>query len=234
MNFQRPHTTVILAMTVDGKIADYQRNPARFSSNNDKNHLENQIAQVDAVLFGAATLRTYGTSLPITNPRLLQQRNERHQPSQPIHIVCSASGKIDPNLPFFRQPLPRWLLTTALGANDWQESYQDNFEKILPFEQPNNVNANVNVDWDYVFNNLYQSEIYKLAILGGGTLIASLFEADLIDELWLTICPIILGGKTAPTPVEGTGFIAEHGKILELLSIEKINQELFLHYRVNR
>jgi len=28
----RPHTTVVLAMSVDGKIADFRRSPARFGS----------------------------------------------------------------------------------------------------------------------------------------------------------------------------------------------------------
>ena len=53
----RPHTTVVLAMSADGKIADVKRSPARFGSAADKAHLEKQVAQVDAVLFGAGTLR---------------------------------------------------------------------------------------------------------------------------------------------------------------------------------
>jgi riboflavin biosynthesis pyrimidine reductase len=40
----RPHTTVILAMSADGKIADVRRSPARFGSKTDIAHLEEQIA----------------------------------------------------------------------------------------------------------------------------------------------------------------------------------------------
>jgi 5-amino-6-(5-phosphoribosylamino)uracil reductase len=225
MNY-RPSTTVILAMTADGKIADERRSPARFGSAADKAHLEEQISLVDAVLFGAGTLRAYGTSLPITNPDLLQQRRERSP--QPIHIVCSASGKIDPQLRFFSQPLPRWLLTTATGAKLWQGKRE--FAQILVFETKDKLIKSL--DWSEALTKLKLLGIDKLAILGGGELIASLLKADAIDEFWLTICPVIFGGREAPTPVEGIGFSQQQGQRLELLSVKQVEQEIFLHYRL--
>lgn len=224
----RPSTTVILAMTADGKIADEKRSPARFGSAADKAHLEEQISLVDAVLFGAGTLRAYGTSLPITNQNLLQQREKRSRSPQPIHIVCSASGEIDPKLRFFQQPLPRWLLTTATGAKLWQEKRE--FAKILVFETKNNLNKSL--DWSEALTQLKLLGIDKLAILGGGELVASLIKANLIDELWLTICPVIFGGREAPTPVEGIGFSQQQAQRLELLSLKQVGQEIFLHYRL--
>jgi len=213
-------------MTADGKIADERRSPARFGSAADKAHLEEQISLVDAVLFGAGTLRAYGTSLPITNPDLLQQRRERSP--QPIHIVCSASGKIDPQLRFFSQPLPRWLLTTATGAKLWQGKRE--FAQILVFETKDKLIKSL--DWSEVLTKLKLLGIDKLAILGGGELIASLLKADAIDEFWLTICPVIFGGREAPTPVEGIGFSQQQRQRLELLSVKQVEQEIFLHYRL--
>jgi 5-amino-6-(5-phosphoribosylamino)uracil reductase len=45
---------------------------------------------------------------------------------------------------------------------------------------------------------------------------------------------MILGGATAPTPVEGSGFLADLAPRLELLSVHTIEQEVFLHYRRQR
>ncbi len=118
-------------MTADGKIADLWRSPARFSSAADKAHLEKQIASVDGVLFGAGTLRAYGRTLPISNPQLLQLRKQQHQLPQPVQIVCSASAEIDSQLPFFSQPVPRWLITTTAGAKAWQGMGEGSFERIL-------------------------------------------------------------------------------------------------------
>jgi len=222
----RPFVTVVLAISLDGKIADRQRSPARFGSAADKHHLETQIAQMDAVLFGAGTLRSYGTTLRISNPELLQQRQAQNKPPQPVHIVCSASGNIDPQLAFFRQPIPRWLLTTAIGAQQWAE--QDSFERLIVAER---LGA---VDWSAAFQTLATLGCDRIAALGGGELIASLLTVDCIDEFWVTICPLILGGRTAPTLVEGAGFLEAISPRLELIEAQTINQEVFLHYRIIR
>jgi 5-amino-6-(5-phosphoribosylamino)uracil reductase len=224
----RPYTTVVLAMTADGKIADKARSPARFSSAADKAHLEKQISLVDGVIFGANTLRAYGTTLPISNPQLLQARQELNKPPQPVHIVCSASAKIDPELRFFSQPVPRWLLTTSAKAKSWQGKEEGKFDRIIVAESHSYC-----IDWIEAFEQLTRLGLKKLAILGGGKLVASLLEKDLIDELWLTVCPIIFGGVNSPTPVEGSGFLFARSPRLELLSVETVEQEVFLHYRLS-
>lgn len=222
---RRPQTTVILAMSADGKIADVRRSPARFSSVADQSHLEKQVSLADAVLFGAGTLRAYGTTLSVSNPQLKDARLQQGKPAQPIQIVCSYSAEIEPSLRFFRQSVPRWLLTSTLGAKRWQSNV-GSFERILVADL-----ADGKLDWSDAFCQLNQLGIQRLAILGGGELVASLLAADLIDEFWLTVCPLILGGKDAPTPVEGEGFLSNSTPSLQLLSVETIDQEVFLHYQ---
>lgn len=227
------HTTVVLAMSADGKIADFCRHPARFSSSADQAHLEKQIAQVDGVLLGGNTLRAYGTTLRVSNPQLLKQREQQHLPPQPVQIVCSRSAEIDSQLRFFSQPVPRWLLTTVQGAARVHHQEATSSETSLRFERILvSETLNQEIDWTDAFAQLRALGINQLAILGGGELVASLLTADLIDELWLTVCPLILGGATAPTPVEGSGFLSELAPRLELLSTECVEQEVFLHYQV--
>jgi 5-amino-6-(5-phosphoribosylamino)uracil reductase len=228
----RPHTTVVLAMSADGKIADVARSPARFSSPADQAHLEKQIALADGILFGAGTLRAYGTTLGVSNPQLLKLRQQNRVPPQPVQIVCSGSAEIDPQLRFFRQQVPRWLLTTVAGAQHWQReqsSCAGSFERIVVADT-----SAGRIDWNNAFQQLTHLGVGRLAILGGGELVASLLAADLIDEFWLTVCPLILGGATAPTPVQGEGFSSQIAQRLELLTVQTIEQEVFLHYRRQR
>ena len=239
----RSHTTVVLAMSADGKIADFKRSPARFGSRVDKAHLEKQIAASDAVLFGAGTLDAYGTTLTVTDPTLVQLRAQGGKPPQPVHIVITNSANLNPEIHFFKQPVKRWLLTTTAGEFSWKErlqtlhstlgigvqEYPPEFEKILVFETPTRE-----IDILAALKYLATLHITRLAILGGGELVASLLELDLIDELWLTVCPLILGGNTAPTPVEGKGFLPDLAPKLQLIEVHTVEQEVFLHYRLQR
>ncbi len=221
----RPYTTVVLAMSADGKIADRSRSPARFSSPADKDHLEAQIAAADGVLFGAGTLRAYGTTMRVSQPQLIQQRYQRSLPLQPIQIVVSLSGDLDCQLRFFHQRVPRYLLTTSIGAEAWQNKPQ--FEQVIVCE----TSTKSQIDWLSAMEKLSAMGINRLAVLGGGEIVAALLAADSIDELWLTVCPLLLGGSNAPTPVGGEGFSEAIAPRLKLLSAKVIASEVFLHYR---
>ncbi|MEG4216826.1 dihydrofolate reductase family protein [Microcoleus sp. Pol14C6] len=227
------HATVILAISADGKIADAVRSPARFGSANDKAHLEQQVAASDAVLFGNGTLQAYGTTMRVISPELVKQREQQRKPPQPVQIVCSRSPQFDPNLRFFQQPVPRWLLTgqdsrhTALPSP--YPMTNSKFDRIIYAKT-----AGGEIDWIDAFPQLASFGIKRLAILGGGKLVASVLAAGLVDELWLTVCPLILGGADAPTAVEGEGFLADVAPKLELLALKQVGQEVFLHYRVDR
>lgn len=225
--FNRPQTTVILAMSADGKITDFKRSPAKFGSPADQAHLEKQVAQSDGVMLGAGTLRADGIALSIINPELLEQRKQQGKSQQPIQIVCSRSGVIDPQLDFFHQPVSRWLITTKIGSQKWQGSSE--FERILVVET-----STGEIDWIKAFEQLTKLGMRDIAIVGGGELVASLLLFDLVDEIWLTVCPLIFGGSTSPTPVGGQGFLSSEAPRLNLLSVETIDQEIFLHYCIQR
>ncbi|MBW4579409.1 MAG: RibD family protein [Tildeniella nuda ZEHNDER 1965/U140] len=214
-------------MSADGKIADRSRAAARFGSALDKAHLEQQVAKADGVLLGAGTLRAYGTTLRVVQPEWLVQRQQRDKALQPVQIVCSRSAVINPQLSFFQQPVPRWLLTTTIGSRQWQEG--EAFERIFVVET-----ATGEIAWQAAFEQLWASGLKHLAVLGGGALVASLLEANLVDELWLTVCPLLLGGVDAPTPVDGAGIMAALAPRLQLLEVRSISDEVFLHYKVKK
>ena len=75
-------------------------------------------------------------------------------------------------------------------------------------------------------------DVDRLLCEGGGRLNASLLAADLVDEIHLTLCPTILGGKTAPTIADGP--IAKtlpDAKNFQLKEITRAPKEAFLIYR---
>ncbi|ABB57216.1 RibD family protein [Synechococcus elongatus] len=211
----------VLATSLDGRIAEAAAVPARFGSAQDQRRLETIVAQSDAVLMGAATLRAYGTCRSVTNPQLQQQRRDRGQSPQPVQIICSASGQIEPACRFFQQPVPRWLLTTEQGRDRWRQ--ESGFEAVL-------IAGQTQLDWEQAFAQ-FDLSWQQIAVLGGGQLLGSLLAADRIDELYLTLCPLLLGDCPASPLVAGLHFSAADAPRWQLLSAEPVADELFLHYR---
>lgn len=238
MSDRKIQTVVVLAMSADGKIAAADGSAARFGSERDQVQLEQQVAEADAVLFGAGTLRAYGTTLSVRSPDLIQQRQQQGKPAQPVQIVCSPSGKLDPDWRFFRQPVPRWLLTTEAGRDAWRDYLHDcKSDRRLPDLFDRIITHGVTdqqIDWPQVFSQFEQANFKRLAILGGGQLVASLLKADCVDQIRLTVCPLVLGGETAPSPVQGEGWPEAVAPRLQLISAQIIDQEVFLYYHLKR
>ena len=90
------------------------------------------------------------------------------------------------------------------------------------------------VDLPAVLESLCDLGIRKLLVEGGGTLIAEFLRLGLVDELTVYIAPKILGGATAPSLVDGPGFMPEQAPRLQLVSVEKLDEEggLMVHYLV--
>src|SRR5437667_183717 len=75
--------------------------------------------------------------------------------------------------------------------------------------------------------------VRRLLCEGGGELNGALFRAGLVNELHLTICPKIFGGRDAPTIADGKGVLhlADTTR-LKLKSMKRAGDELFLVYDV--
>ena len=68
---------------------------------------------------------------------------------------------------------------------------------------------------------------------GGSELNGALFRAGLVNELHLTICPKIFGGRDAPTIADGPRVLKlADATLLRLRSMKPVGDELFLVYEV--
>lgn len=230
-----PVTTVVFAMSADGKIADAQRRSGQLGTAADRAHLQAQVAQADAVLTGAGTLRSEHATVLVKDPQLLAERAQRGQDPQPVQIIASGSGEIDPELVFFQQPVRRWLLTTPAGRDRWIHQ-PDKFERFLlaPEATGGESPSRRGVDFRGPLAELGEAGIGQLVVLGGGDLVGSLLLIDAIDFLWLTVCPWLIGGASAPSPVDGAGLSLPDKARLRLQSVEQLGDELFLLYARQR
>jgi riboflavin biosynthesis pyrimidine reductase len=85
----------------------------------------------------------------------------------------------------------------------------------------------------WIVDRIAARGVETLLVEGGGDLVFQLLAADALDEMHVTLCPIVVGGD-APTLADGVGFDRDEVRRLELVASEVEGDEIFLHYRVRR
>jgi 2,5-diamino-6-(ribosylamino)-4(3H)-pyrimidinone 5'-phosphate reductase len=70
----------------------------------------------------------------------------------------------------------------------------------------------------------------RVLVEGGGDLIFSLVQAGLLDTIFMTLAPRIIGGVGAPSLADGSGFSPEQIQDFHLADCERVGDELYLRY----
>lgn len=222
-----PWVYVNMAMTADGKIAPADRRAVRLGSAADLEHLYQLRAWADAIMCGARTA-SHVASLGPGPVRFRRLRLRRGLAEYPLRIVVSGRGRLSPRAPLFRRRFsPILILTTEAAGARRLAQWRRVADAVEVFGQQE-------VDFPKALRWLRQQwGVRRLLCEGGGELNAALFRAGLVHELHLTICPVLLGGRLAPTIADGIGVerLAEACR-LTLRSMRRVGDELFLVYRV--
>ncbi len=84
-----------------------------------------------------------------------------------------------------------------------------------------------------LLENLYKKGKRKVLLEGGAHTLGAFLKEDLVDEIYLTIAPKIVGNSSGATLtlVEGVLFPPNKIKKLKLLAVKKKGDELFLRYK---
>ncbi|MBI5635827.1 RibD family protein [Candidatus Micrarchaeota archaeon] len=86
------------------------------------------------------------------------------------------------------------------------------------------------IDLRALLRKLAENNVCSVLVEGGGGVNAGFVEENLVDELVFFICPKIIGGKDAKTPVEGIGVRKVRlAKQLLFEKIERIGRDLVVY-----
>lgn len=202
------------AVAVDGRVG-----PLTSPSDQVVFHLLRSLA--DVVLVGAGTVRAEGYGPMQLSSRQRQERRARGQPSVPPVAVVSANLGLDPNSTFFSAAEAQPIVICPRAADSGRRANLERDARILAVGEQR-------VDLGEALLALYACGMRLVLCEGGPALMSELLEGGLLDELCLTLAPLI-GGD----PLQLLGERADSTLTrFELAHVLHHGDELYLRYLV--
>ena len=217
-----------MSMTADGKIATANRELASFSSRRDRAHLLALRATADAVMCGARTVDLNNISLGPGPAKYRRARLKRGLAEYNLRIIVSGSGSVDLRARVFQRRFsPIIVVTSGRAPASRLKQLQSVADEVCVCGE-GEIDFRAALAWLRA-----QWGVKRLLCEGGAELNAALLTAGLVNELHLTICPLVFGGKDAPTIADGPGFarLADAAR-LSLKSKRRFGDELFVVFAV--
>lgn len=218
-----PFVFVNMAMTADGKIATGNRAIHSFGSARDLAHLYELRATADAVMCGARTVEISKTILGTGGARFRKLRLQHGLAEYNLRVIVSGSGSLDPAAEIFKTKFSPIIVLTTKRASAKKLAQLRALADVVAVFGETEINLRSALRWLRA-----KWGVQRLLCEGGGELNDALLRAGLADEINLTICPKIFGGRSAPTIADGLGFerLANAARF-ELTSIKREKAELF-------
>jgi len=217
-----------MAMTADGKIATANRAVSSFGSRRDHDHLLALRATADAVMAGARTVDLNPINLGPGSAKYRRLRLRRGLAEYNLRVIVSRSGTVSPAAEVFKHRFSPIIILAARRASERR------LQGLRAVADEVKICGTEEINFHRALRWLRERwGVKRLLCEGGGELNDALFRAGLVDELHLTVCPSIFGGRAAPTIADGLGAGAlASGVRLELQSARRQGDEMYLVYRV--
>jgi riboflavin-specific deaminase-like protein len=214
----RPYLVLNMVSSLDGK-ATLDWRTSGLSSDVDREVFHQLRTQADAVMVGAGTVRTERYGRLIKRDDLREKRVREGLAPDPVAVVVSASLDLPADLPLLQEPEQRVVIAT--GADRQLEGTAAQIEYVRTGD-----------DLPLLASRLREMGIRSVLCEGGPTLNSHLLAADIVDELFLTLSPKLVGGEAALTIVAGRQLVepAELGPVW----VVKGGDELLTRWRVKR
>ena len=223
-----PRVCAHFAMTADGKISTKNLTPSRFTSPADKSRLHLIRAENDAILAGRGTVEADTMSMGLSRVDLREERVRQGRPPEPLRVVISNEGIFNPSSKIFSYTSsPLVVLSTVRMPQDVRDAIALHCDLLL-FDAPTVPlrKALAMLRRDYA--------IKRLVCEGGGQLLSALATEDLLDEIRLTIAPVIFGGFAAPSLTGLPSELLPEPRFFRLAKFAVSDGECALHYMRRR
>jgi diaminohydroxyphosphoribosylaminopyrimidine deaminase/5-amino-6-(5-phosphoribosylamino)uracil reductase len=221
VTLKRPFVYLKLAMSLDGRIATRTGHSRWITSEQSRMKAHRLRDRVCAIMVGIETVL-------IDNPSLTTRLKER-QGRDPIRIVADSNLRTPLDANIFNQTSQAGVIiaTRSNPPSRLKSRLEKKGAKVIQTTGADRV------DLKDLLANLYKMGITSLLIEGGAGLAWGALEAKIVDRCMFFYAPMIIGGKSAPTGVSGTGInrLEEAPRLVEMRSL-KVGPDILVEGKV--
>jgi diaminohydroxyphosphoribosylaminopyrimidine deaminase/5-amino-6-(5-phosphoribosylamino)uracil reductase len=199
------------AMTLDGKLATKTGDSKWISSSESLTFVHHIRQRVSAIMVGENTVR-------LDDPQLTTRLKEVAV-SNPLRVILSNYGDIPPTSKVLQvDACTKTIIVTS--ENIRRENEELFLEKGIPVYKLKERQGRIAfID---ILDLLGSMGIDSLFLEGGSSVLASAFESRVVNKVYTTIAPKIVGGKEAITPVGGIGI----ERMRDAIELKKVSHEI--------
>jgi diaminohydroxyphosphoribosylaminopyrimidine deaminase/5-amino-6-(5-phosphoribosylamino)uracil reductase len=189
-----------MAMSLDGKIATATGQSRYLSSAAARDLVQEWRATYAAVMVGIGTVLA-------DDPSLTCRLAGAHAP---LRIVVDPGLQLPPQARLLTEPGPILLATAPDARHEATDALRRRgVETIACPRIPTGGDADAparagKLDLRFLLAELARREVSSVLVEGGGGLNATLVGQGLVDRAAFFVAPLLVGGRHAPTPVEGS------------------------------
>jgi len=207
----RPWVAVNMVASVDGAVTVEGRSGG-LSGPGDKAIFFALRSIADVVLVGAGTVRAEDYGPPRTSPADQAAREARGQAPFPTIAVVSGRLDLDPAARLFVDTPTRPIVLTTTGADPERRRALDEVADVVSA-------GDARFEPELALAALRQGGANVVVCEGGPSLNGTLLERDLVDELCLTVAPVLVSGDD-PRVMRGPTVHPPHRLALERILVE--------------
>jgi len=216
----RPWVIAKWAMTLDGKIATHTGDSQWISNESSRATVHQLRGRVDAILVGSGTARA--------DDPLLTARPAGRRTATRFVLDTNASLALDSQLVKTAGQIPVSVVVGSEAPAERAQALADAGCEVLSIAAESR-GAQV----EELLHELGRRRMTNVLVEGGGTLLGSLHDQRLIDEVHVFIAPKLVGGSQAASPVAGSGIAMMKDALhLDDITVDRLEDDLYVRARM--
>jgi riboflavin-specific deaminase-like protein len=216
---ERPYVVANMIESADGR-ATLGGHTEAISSDTDRALFHSLRAQVDAVMVGTATIAIERYGPLARRPEVRKRRAALGLAETPLCVTASRSMELPVDAPLFQDPDSHVIVLTNSDREPPPCKCHLTVERLPGPE----------LDLQAGAARLRERHGVRAMLLEGGpTILAAMLDAELVDELFLSLSPLLVGGDE-PSLLEGTSL--DRPLPLRLVSVLEGDSFLYLRYGI--